>query len=482
MKHIGVTAAIGCFTIWGFFPVYWKQLEQVPAVQLALHRIVWSFLLLMLYIFCTRQWKGYKDAISSWRVFGIYCASSLFILTNWLLFVWAINAGYIVEGSLGYFINPIINVIFGVVLLKERLRPWQWVAIFVALVGVLVVAIAYAKFPWIAITLAVTFAIYGYIKKLAPLNSLYGLTLECMILVIPSIIYLVVVECKGTGAFLHIDATSNVLLVCGGVVTIIPLLLFATAAQRISLSLLGVIQYLSPSLQFLSGVFIYHEDFSTFKLIGFICVWAALVISTHRIIWSFLTLLLFILATKQWKDFKQTAFTRWNFVIYTASAVLIFSNWLLFIYAVNSNHVVETSLGYFINPLLNVLLGVVFLKERLRCGQWLSLSIATAGVLVVAIAYGNFPWISLLLALTLGLYGLVKKKAPLNSLFGLTLETAILFIPSLTYLIVMHAEGEGAFLNVDTLQNILIVLAGIVTIIPLLCFSSAAQRIPLSLL
>ncbi|OQS03819.1 hypothetical protein THRCLA_03888 [Thraustotheca clavata] len=208
----------------------------------------------------------------------------------------------------------------------------------------------------------------------------------------------------------------------------------------------------------------------------------ALQLATHRIIWSFFTLLLFILATKQWKDFKQAAFTRWNFVIYTASAVLIFSNWLLFIYAVSSGHVLEASLGFFIYPLFNVLLGVVFLKERLRLGQWLSLGFATGGVLVVAIAYGNFPWIAVLLALTLGLYGLVKKKAPLNSLYGLTLETAILFIPSLTFLLIVHAKGNGAFLHVDTVQNVLMVLAGIVTIIPLLCFSSAAQRIPLSLI
>ncbi|OQR86942.1 hypothetical protein ACHHYP_09748 [Achlya hypogyna] len=517
MQHIGVLCAVLCFLIWGFFPVYWKQLAAIPAVQLALHRIVWSFLMLLLYILGTRQWSAFKAAISSWKVLGIYAASSIFILTNWLLFVWAINAGYIVEGSLGYFINPIINVIFGVVLLKERLRRWQWVAIAIAFVGVLVVAIAYAKFPWIAITLALTFAIYGYIKKLAPLSALHGLTLECMLLFAPSVVYLIVVECNGSGAFGHVDTASTLLLVGGGLVTIAPLLLFATAAPRISLSLLGITQYIAPSVQFILGVFLYHEDFSLFKLIGFVLVWLALVIystegiivhqkekakddvvvtpvdrqlddisalqlAMHRIVWSFFVLVLVLLCTRQWSSFTSAALTRYNVVIYTISAAMIFTNWLLFVWAVNAGHVVETSLGYFINPLVNVLLGVAFLHERLRVGQWVSLAVAAAGVLVVALAYGKFPWIAVSLAASFGLYGLVKKKAPLNALYGLTLETGVLVLPSLAYLVVVQANGSAAFLHVDAVKTVLMLLAGIVTIIPLLLFSSAAQRIPLSLL
>ncbi|EQC25732.1 RarD protein [Saprolegnia diclina VS20] len=280
MPHIGLLAAVGCFVLWGLFPIYWKQLEAISAVQLALHRIVWSFVLLLLYLVGSRQLQAYLQAIASWRVAGIYALSSVFILTNWLLLVWAINAGYIVEASLGYFINPLLNVVLGVVLFYERLRWLQWVAIAVAAAGVLVVAIAYAKFPWIALTLATTFALYGYIKKLAPLTALNGLTLECMLLLPPSVVYLVVAECNGSGAFGHVDTTSNLMLVGGGAVTIAPLLLFAIAAPRISLSLLGITQYIAPSVQFLLGVFMYDEPFSTFKLIGFILVWAALLLYT----------------------------------------------------------------------------------------------------------------------------------------------------------------------------------------------------------
>ncbi|KDO28651.1 RarD protein, partial [Saprolegnia parasitica CBS 223.65] len=280
MPHIGLFAAIGCFTLWGLFPIYWKQLEAISAVQLALHRIVWSCVLLMVYLVGSRQLPAYLRAIASWRVVGIYTLSSVFIFTNWLLLVWAINAGYIIEGSLGYFINPLLNVALGVLFFHERLRWLQWVAISVAAAGVLVVAIAYASFPWIALTLATTFALYGYIKKLAPLNALDGLTLECMLLLPPSVVYLVVAECNGSGAFSHVDTVSNLMLVGGGVVTIAPLLLFAIAAPRISLSLLGVTQYVAPSIQFLLGVFLYNEPFSTFKLIGFILVWAALLLYT----------------------------------------------------------------------------------------------------------------------------------------------------------------------------------------------------------
>ncbi|KDO28652.1 RarD protein [Saprolegnia parasitica CBS 223.65] len=284
--RLGIAYALAAFIIWGFFPIYWKQLDDISALQLAMHRIVWSFLALSLVILGTCQWPAFRDAALTKRNLLIYTVSALMIFTNWLLFVWAVNSGHVVETSLGYFINPLINVLLGVAFLKERLRYLQWASLAVATAGVLVVALAYGKFPWIAICLALSFGLYGLVKKKAPLNSLFGLTLETGILFLPSMTYLIAVQANGTAAFLHVNAVQTALMLLAGVVTIIPLLFFSSAAQRIPLSLLGVIQYVCPSLQFLVGVLIYHEPFSTYKLVGFILVWLALLLFTAEGIWS----------------------------------------------------------------------------------------------------------------------------------------------------------------------------------------------------
>ncbi|CAK4664778.1 unnamed protein product, partial [Aphanomyces euteiches] len=274
----GILNALLAYGIWGVFPIYWKQLQDVPAIQLSMHRIVWSLFMLLVYTLATKQWTEFSHAAFTWRNVATYTVSAIFIAANWLIFVWAVNAGYVVESSLGYFINPLITVLLGVVFFKEKLRMGQLAAIVVATAGVLVLAISYGKFPWISLTLAFTFAGYGYVKKKAPLTSMQGLTLETIILFLPALIYLIVEEARGEGAFLHVDAVSNVMIVGGGIVTVIPLLLFSTAAKQIPLTTLGVLQYTSPILQFLCGVLIYHESFSTTKLIGFIIVWVALAI------------------------------------------------------------------------------------------------------------------------------------------------------------------------------------------------------------
>ncbi|EQC33928.1 hypothetical protein SDRG_08609 [Saprolegnia diclina VS20] len=284
--NLGVLYATTCFVIWGLFPLYWKELEAISAVQLALHRIVWSFVFLALIMCLTGQWTTFRTEVANRKILITYTLSSIFILTNWMTYVWAINAGYVVETSLGYFLTPILTVILSVLVFKEKLRKWQWVSIAIAAAGLLVVAIAYAKFPWVAITLAGSFSIYGCIKKMAPLNSLNGLMLETAIMLIPSFIYLIVVECNGTGAFGHVDTKSTLMLIGGGIVTVIPLLLFASAAQRIQFNVLGMLQYISPSLVFLLGVLVYHEPFSSTKLIGFILVWVALALYTAEGIWN----------------------------------------------------------------------------------------------------------------------------------------------------------------------------------------------------
>jgi chloramphenicol-sensitive protein RarD len=274
----GILYGIGAYLLWGVFPIYWKWLHTVSAIQLISHRIIWSFVLLVIILLATRQWKAFAAAVSSRRVLLIYLVSAVLLTVNWLTYVWAVNAGFVVETSLGYFINPLLSVLFGVIFLKERLRPWQWVPIGLAAVGVIYVAVAYGQFPWIAITLAVSFGLYGLVKKTAPLGSLYGLALETGLAFLPAVAFLLVMELQGQGAFLRSGPVADLLMVGAGVVTTIPLLLFASAAQRIPLSMVGVLQYITPTMQFLLGVFVYKEPFTRPHLIGFSIVWAALLL------------------------------------------------------------------------------------------------------------------------------------------------------------------------------------------------------------
>ncbi len=273
----GILFGIGAYALWGLFPIYWKLLQHVPALQLLGHRIGWSFLLLLAVIFVTRQWTDFRARLDR-RTFLIYSLAALLIGVNWLTYVWAVNAGHIVETSLGYFINPLLSVLLGVVFLRERLRPIQWIPVGLATAGVLYLTFVYGKLPWIALTLAFTFGLYGLVKKLAPLGSLYGLTFETGILFLPALAYLMISETNGTGAFLRTGLTSDLLMFGAGVVTTIPLLLFASAARSIPLTIVGLLQYIAPTLQFLLGVLVYKEPFDQTRLIGFSVVWIALIV------------------------------------------------------------------------------------------------------------------------------------------------------------------------------------------------------------
>ncbi len=274
----GLWYAIGAYLTWGMFPVYWKWLEQVPAIQLIGHRIGWSFVMLLGLILVTHQWKKFRTAALTGRVLRIYFVSALLIGANWLIYVWSVNAGYIVEASLGYFINPLFSVLLGVVFLRERLRPLQWLPVGLAAAGVLYLTFVYGSLPWIALSLAFTFGLYGLVKKTAPLGSLYGLTLETGLLFLPALAYLLYVNATGSGAFLHSSPSANWLMVGAGLVTIVPLLMFSSAARQIPLSLVGILQYITPSMQFLLGVLVYREAFSSHQLLGFGIVWLGLII------------------------------------------------------------------------------------------------------------------------------------------------------------------------------------------------------------
>jgi chloramphenicol-sensitive protein RarD len=274
----GIWNGLGAYVLWGFFPIYWKLLHEVPALQVIGHRIAWSFILLVAVIGLTRQWDNFRFAALAPKIIGIYAIAGVLLSINWLVYVWGVNAGFIVETSLGYFINPLVSVLLGVVFLRERLRSMQWLAVGLAAAGVIYLTLTYGRPPWIALSLAFSFGIYGFVKKLAPLGSLYGLTLETALVFPAALIYLLFAESTGTGAFLHQGAVTDILLVGTGVVTSIPLLMFASAAREIPLTMIGVLQYVAPTIQFLIGVFLYHEPFDQSRLIGFSLVWIALII------------------------------------------------------------------------------------------------------------------------------------------------------------------------------------------------------------
>ncbi len=273
----GMLYGIGAYALWGFFPIYWKWLHGIPATQLISHRILWSFIMMMAFILITRQWKEFRATFNA-RTFGIYFIAAILIGINWLMYVWAVNEGFIVETSLGYFINPLLSMLLGMLFLREKLRPSQWVPVILATIGVVYLTFVYGRLPWIALILAFSFGFYGLVKKVAPLGSLHGLTLETGILFLPALGFLIFTESNGTGAFLHTGAVSTMLMIGAGVVTTVPLLMFASAAKQIPLTMIGVLQYIAPTIQFLLGVFLYKEEFDRAHFIGFAIVWVALVI------------------------------------------------------------------------------------------------------------------------------------------------------------------------------------------------------------
>lgn len=278
MDKTGLVLAFGTYLIWGLFPIYWKWLKEVQALELLAHRILWSFVFLFVFVLAARNAQDFRASIRNRKVLRTYLLAALLIGLNWLVYVWAVNSGFIVETSLGYFINPLISVALGMVFLRERLRPLQWLPVGLAAAGVAYLTFAYGRLPWIALTLAFSFGVYGLVKKVAPLGSVYGLTLETGILFLPALTYLLMQEFNGQAAFLRAGWTIDLLLVGAGLVTTVPLLMFASAARRIPLTMIGLMQYLAPTLQFLLGVLVYREPFSRNQAIGFGLVWAALLI------------------------------------------------------------------------------------------------------------------------------------------------------------------------------------------------------------
>jgi chloramphenicol-sensitive protein RarD len=264
------------FLLWGAFPLYFRMLHRIPALELVAHRAVWSMAALALGTIAARKGATFVRQISSGRILSFHFLTSLLIAANWLLYVWGVNAGRVVECSLGYFLNPLVSVALGVVVLRERLRPAQWAGVALAATGVVYLATRAGSFPWLSISLALSFGLYGLLKKRAPLGSFEGLFVETLLLAPFAIGWIVWSERSPTGPMQQATSMEWALVVGTGIVTTVPLLLFSSATRRIPLSWMGFMQYITPTIQLLIGVLVFKEAFGPERMHGFALVWAGL--------------------------------------------------------------------------------------------------------------------------------------------------------------------------------------------------------------
>lgn len=291
MKHTpaqtrGAFAAALCYFLWGLVPLYWKQLAGVDPVELVAHRQVWSLVLLLVVVAMQGGFEAVRAALNTRRAFAINGLSAVLLTGNWLVYVWGVNTGHVVETSLGYFLVPLVNVAAGRFVLHEHLRRAQWWAIALAATGVVWLILQLGRPPWIALIVACTWGGYSLMRKQSPLPAVTGLTVETLILAPSAIAFLLWRHYIGAGALGTVDLRTHVLVVSSGVITAVPLLLFAYGARRIQLSTLGLLQYLAPSVQLALGVWLYHEPFSHERAISFAFIWAALVLYTLDNLWS----------------------------------------------------------------------------------------------------------------------------------------------------------------------------------------------------
>jgi chloramphenicol-sensitive protein RarD len=272
----GIIYAALAFFCWGLFPIYFHALGEVPPLQILAHRMLWSLAFLLVLLLLRRDWK-WLQVVRQPRVFFSFVLSALLLSANWLVYIWSVMNHHVIEASLGYFINPLVNIVLGYLILKERMRPLQWAAIGVAALGVAWLTWQAGTVPWIALFLALSFGGYGLLRKTAALGPLEGLSFETIVLFPLAAGYVIWLTVHGQNVFINTasDATRW-LLIMAGPLTAIPLLLFATGARKIPLSILGLLQYLSPTLQFLLGVWLFKEAFSADRLVGFVLIWSAL--------------------------------------------------------------------------------------------------------------------------------------------------------------------------------------------------------------
>ncbi|MCB9788929.1 MAG: EamA family transporter RarD [Deltaproteobacteria bacterium] len=277
-SRTGLLYGLGAYLMWGFFPAYWKLLQGVDSFEILAHRMVWSLGFVLAMLAARSNWRWIRQVRRQPRVIAVYAAAACFLGVNWALYIWAVNAGHVVETSLGYFINPLINVLFGAWLFGDRLRRPQLWAVGLAAAGVVYLTLMHGHPPWISLTLAVSFGIYGVLKKKGTLGAVEGLTLETAALFVPALAWLLLLEHRGVGHFGHTDPRTTFLLAFTGVATALPLVMFAAGVRRLTLTTVGLLQYLAPTIQFLLGVYAYGEPFSRERLVGFALIWAGLLV------------------------------------------------------------------------------------------------------------------------------------------------------------------------------------------------------------
>jgi len=277
-RRIGVLCAIGAFLIWGLIPILFKAIGGVPALEILSHRVVWAALFVIVIAVVRRLGPNIRAIVADRRMLGALVVSATSVAVNWFVFIWAVNQDRVLETSLGYFMNPLVNVLFGVVFLRERLRPPQWGAVALAVTGVAFMGVGHGALPLVALMLAFSFGLYGLMRKITPVDAVSGLLVETLLLTPVALGYLLWLAVTGGGAFAAVGSTTDVLLVATGIATAVPLILFAVGARRIRLVTLGFIQYLAPSTSFLLGVFLFREPFTPALQTAFFFVWAGLVV------------------------------------------------------------------------------------------------------------------------------------------------------------------------------------------------------------
>ncbi len=282
----GILYAACAFAMWGLFPLYLKSLQEIPSLEILLHRMAWSLAFVLVALAWRHHWGWLRAVLRQPRVLGGFAASALLLATNWFIYIWAVNNDQVVESSLGYFINPLFSVLLGYVLLRERMRAGQWMAVAIAGAGVLWLTWQVGHLPWVALALAFTFGLYGLMRKTASLGALEGLALETLLLFPLAAGSLGWLSVHGANHFGAAPVSTQLLLAAAGPITAIPLLLFAAAARRLPLSLLGLLQYIGPTLQLLLGVFVYGEPFDGARLVGFALIWAALAVYSVESVWQ----------------------------------------------------------------------------------------------------------------------------------------------------------------------------------------------------
>ncbi|WP_288841243.1 EamA family transporter RarD [uncultured Deefgea sp.] len=276
--QIGIIYTLLAFLIWGLFPLYFKALHGIAPEEIVLHRFIWSLVFLSAVLLIKQRWAWLKPALKQPKLIGVFVLSAVLLASNWYTYIWAVNAGRVVDASLGYFINPLISVVLGVIFLHERLRRAQWLAMAIAAAGVAWLTWQAGHLPWVALILACTFALYGLLRKTAQLGALEGLSLETLVLFPIALVAMVYLLTTGQSDFVRAPISTQALVLLAGPITAIPLLLFAAGARRIPLSLVGILQYTGPTLQLLIGVFVFHETFGAARIIGFGLIWLALAV------------------------------------------------------------------------------------------------------------------------------------------------------------------------------------------------------------